>query len=452
MRIVLAVFCVMLVGGLTRGLAAVELSAAKINVLYMVADDLGYADTGFQGCKDVPTPNLDSLAANGVRFPNGYISCSVCSPSRAGLLTGRYQTRFGHEFNTGPGTEPQGLPLGVKTVGDFFSEAGYVTGQIGKWHIGDTRLPAYDPNKRGFTESVVFPGQNKLPPLQAWRNGKREKADDPYVDTAMGREAAAFIEKHQSAPWFLYVAFLTPHAPLSTSPDSEKPFTAIEKPNRRKNAAMISQLDQAVGRILKTVRDSGQEERTLIVFHSDNGAPPGDSYNTPLRGFKSTLLEGGLRVPFVMQLRGTLPAGRVEETPVISLDVLPTALAAAKVELPMSAKLDGVNLLPYLTNKSKEPPQRNLYWRYGEQYAIRSGNWKLVHSMDRVTNPPVYKTGLYDLSKDPTEAQDLAAAQPEKKAALQQQWDTWNADNVRPLWIPGAADEDSKPGNAKPKK
>ena len=422
------------------------------NILYLLADDLGYADVGFQGCKDVPTPNLDSLAKNGVLFTNGYNTASVCSPSRAGLVTGRSQTRFGHEFNTGPSKEPSGLPPGQKTSGDWFKEAGYATGQIGKWHIGDTRLPQFDPNQRGFTSSVVFPGQNKLPPLLVWRNGKREMADDAYVDSAMGREAAAFIEKHQTAPWFLYVAYLTPHVPLQTPPGSEEPFAGIAKVNRRKNAAMISLLDQSVGNILQALRKSGQEDRTLIVFHSDNGAPPGDSYNTPLRGFKSTLLEGGIRTPFVMQWKGTLPAGRVVDEPVISLDVLPTALAAASVTVAADAKLDGVNLLPYLTGKTKEAPQRNLYWRYGEQYAIRQGDWKLVHSMERVTNPPVVKTGLYHLAKDLGEEHDLAAEQPAKAKALQKLWDEWNAQNVPALWTPGSNDDTPAVSKETPKK
>lgn len=425
----------------------------KPNILYLLADDLGFADTGFQGCKDVPTPNIDSIANNGVRFTSGYVSASVCSPSRAGLLTGRYQTRFGHEFNTdGPGNEATGLPTGQKTAGDWFKEVGYATGQIGKWHIGDSRLPQYDPNQRGFTDSVVFAGQKKLPPLLSWRNGKREMANDPYVDLAMGREAAAFIENNKSTPWYLYVAFLSPHAPLDISPGADKPFEGIADAKRRKIAAMISLLDQSVGRILKALRDSGQEERTLIVFHSDNGAPFGSgSNNTPLRGYKSTLREGGIRMPFAMQWKGTLPAGRVVDTPIISLDILPTALAAANVTVPAGAKLDGVNLLPFLTGKA-EAPQRSLFWRYGEQYAVRQGDWKLVHTMEQVSKPPIYTTGLYNLATDLTETHDLSAEHPDKVKALQALWDEWNAKNVKALWGGGTEEDAAQVSGGKPKK
>jgi arylsulfatase A-like enzyme len=247
------------------------------------------------------------------------------------------------------------------------------------------------------------------------------------------------------------VAFLTPHAQLQIPPGSEEPFAGIDKANRRKNAAMISLLDQSVGKILQALRESGQEDRTLIVFHSDNGAPLGDSYNTPLRGYKSTLLEGGIRTPFVMQWKGTLAAGRVVDVPVISLDVLPTALAAASIAVDRDAKLDGANLLPYLTGKTKDAPHRNLYWRYGEQYAIRQGDWKLVHSMERITSPPIIKTGLFNLAKDVGEEHDLASEHPEKVKELQMLWDDWNAQNVTPLWTPGTKDETPAVSAGKPK-
>ncbi len=431
---------------------AADPAPSKPNILYLLADNLGFADTGFQGCKDVPTPHLDSIAKNGVRFTSGYVSAPVCSPSRAGLLTGRYQTRFGHEFNTdGPGNEATGLPTGQKTAGDWFREAGYATGQIGKWHIGDSRLTQYDPNQRGFTDSVVFAGQNKLPPLLSWRNGKREMADDPYVDLAMGREAASYIEAHKSTPWYLYVAFLSPHAPLDIPPGADKPFEGITEGKRRKIAAMISLLDESVGCILKALRDSGQEARTLIVFHSDNGAPFGSgSNNTPLRGYKSTLREGGIRMPFAMQWKGTLPAGRVLDTPIISLDILPTALAAAGVTVPADAQLDGVNLLPYLTGKASAP-QRNLFWRYGDQYAVRQGDWKLVKTMEQVAKPPVYTMGLYNVTTDIAEKHDLSADHPDIVKALQKLWDEWNANNVTALWNGDTKDEATQTSASRPK-
>lgn len=428
---------------LSSALHAAEPVASRPNILFVVADDLGYGDLGVQGCTDVPTPNLDSIANNGIRFTNGYVSAPACSPSRAGLITGRYQTRFGHEFNHPLADRaPVGLPVEQKTAADWFKEAGYATAHVGKWHLGNPKLPQFTATSRGFDDSVLSPGQNKLPPLIQFRNGKREVAEDPYVDLAMAREAAAYIDQHKSEPWFLYVAFLTPHVPLQTPPGSEEPFSGIASEKRRKNAAMISLLDESVGRILQSLRDSGQEERTLIVFYSDNGAPFGSgSNNTPLRGYKSTLREGGIRIPFTMQWKGTLPEGKVVDAPVISLDMLPTALAAAQVNLPENTKLDGVNLLPFLTGKQPEVPQRNLYWRYGEQHAVRQGDWKLVHSMDQVSRPPVLHTGLYNVAQDAAEEHDLSASHPDKVKALQNAWDAWNSQNVAALWTQDAKEE-----------
>lgn len=417
-------------------LHAAEPPSARPNVLYLLADDLGFGELGFQGRADVPTPNLDSIARNGVRFTQSYVSAPVCSPSRAGLLTGRYQTRFGHEFNHPLADRaPVGLPVDQKTAANWFKDAGYATAHIGKWHLGNPKLPQFTATARGFDDDLLFPGQKKLPPLAAFRNGKRETHDDPYVDLAMGREAAAYIGRHTAAPWFLYVAYLSPHVPLDVPAGEEKAFSGIADEKRRKNAAMISLLDRSVGRILQALRDSGQEERTLVVFHSDNGAPFGSgSINAPLRGYKGTLREGGIRAHLVMQWKGTLPAGRVVDAPVVALDILPTALAAAQVKVPATAALDGVDLLPFLTGKTGAPPSRSLFWRYGDQYAIRQGDWKLVHSMDQVAKPPVLKTGLYHLGRDAAEEHDLSAEHPDMIEALQKLWDEWNTANVPPLW------------------
>nr|MDQ3622988.1 sulfatase-like hydrolase/transferase [Verrucomicrobiota bacterium] len=207
----------------------------KPNILILIADDLGSADLGVQGCRDIPTPHLDSLAHNGVRFTNGYVSAPVCSPSRAGLMTGRYQTRFGHEFNhplADRSPEGVGLPLTEKTAAQWFKEAGYVTGHIGKWHLGNPSFPHYTPNARGFDESFHFPGARKLPPLAFNYNRKAGAAQDRYVDEAMGREAAAFAQRHRAAPWFLYVAFLTPHQPLDPPPGTEEAFASLATAER----------------------------------------------------------------------------------------------------------------------------------------------------------------------------------------------------------------------------
>jgi arylsulfatase A-like enzyme len=406
------------------------------NILIMLADDLGYADLGVQGCTDVPTPHIDSIAKSGVRFTSGYVSAPVCSPCRAGLMTGRYQTRFGHELNHPlADNAPMGMPVDQKTAADWMKQAGYVTGHIGKWHLGNPKLPQYSPTARGFDESVWFPGQGKLPPLTLYRNGKAEKANERYVDEAMAREAGAFIIRHAARPWFLYVAFLTPHEPLDTPAEVEAEFSHITDPARRKCAAMLSLLDKSVGRVLQALRDSGQENRTLVVFFSDNGAPPKNgSRNTPLRGGKGSTWEGGIREPFIMQWKGTLPAGRVVDAPVISLDLLRTSLAAARVEVPADSPLDGANLLPYLTGQTQQVPHEVLFWRYGTQMAVRAGDWKLIKALDRNERPPTLKTGLYQVAKDAGEQNDLAAQHPEKVQELQKLWNDWNKKNVEPLW------------------
>lgn len=412
----------------------VLMAAERPNVLILIADDLGYADVGVNGCTDFATPNIDSIARSGIRFSQGYVSAPVCSPSRAGLMTGRCQTRFGHEFNHPLADRaPVGLPVAERLAPKYFSDAGYVTGHIGKWHLGNSKLPEFAPKARGFQESIWFPGQRKLPPLTFFRHDEQGKADDRYVDEAMAREASAFVVNHREAPWFLYVAFLTPHQPLDTPPGTEEPFSSLTNPERRKCAAMVTLLDGSVGRILRSLRETGQEERTLVVFLSDNGAPPKNgSQNTPLRGGKGTLWEGGIREPFVLQWKGTLPAGRVVDEPVISLDLLPTALAAAGIE--SKTEFDGVNLLPFLSGKSAEPPHPALFWRYGEQLAVRQGDWKVTRALDNSVSPPEVKTGLYNLREDAGEQRDRSDDQPAKRQELQSLWDQWDAGNVQALW------------------
>lgn len=409
-------------------------AAERPNILFLLADDLGYADIGAQGCTDFATPHIDSIARNGLRFSQGYVTAPVCSPSRAGLLTGRWQTRFGHEFNHPLADRaPVGLPVTETLAPARFREAGYVTGHVGKWHLGNSKMPEFSPKARGFEESAWFGGQRKLPPLTYYRHGEPGKADDRYVDEAMAREAAAFVTAHQTKPWFLYVAFLTPHQPLDTPPGTEEPFRALADTERRQCAALMTLLDGSVGRILESLRETGQEERTLVVFLSDNGAPPRNgSRNTPFRGTKGTTWEGGLRVPFVVQWKDRLPAGRVVEAPVSTLDLLPTALAAAGIQAPPG--LDGVNLLPFLTGESSGPPHASLYWRYGAQMALRQGDWKLTRALDPASTPPALQTGLFNLRDDPGEQRDLSAQEAGKLKELQALWTAWDASNVKALW------------------
>jgi arylsulfatase A-like enzyme len=430
-------------------------AARRPNIVILLADDQGYADTGFQGCKDIPTPHIDSLAQNGVRCTNGYVSGPYCSPTRAGLLTGRYQQRFGHEFNPGAANPNAGLPLTEATLAERLKPGGYVTGLVGKWHLGEAT--AFLPPKRGFDESFgflggahpYFPGRGA--PIY---RGHEVVQETEYLTDAFAREAVAFIDRHKAQPFFLYLAFNAVHTPMQATDARLKQFTSIPAGMRRTYAAMTLAMDEAVGKVLDKLRAENLEEDTLLFYFSDNGGPtmPGTtingSRNTPLRGSKRTTLEGGIRVPFVVQWKGKLPAGKVYDRPVIQLDVLPTALAAAGVEVKPEWRLDGVDLRPYLAGQDSRTPHETLYWRLGNQMAVRHGNWKLVRydpTADGATGQsnqrgggPASASKLYDLGQDIGEANDLAAKLPERLAELEAIWQKWNAQMARPLWGPGS--------------
>ena len=439
--------------GITSNLTA-SAAAEKPNIIVIVGDDMGYADLGVHGCKDIPTPHLDALANAGVRFTNGYVSGPYCSPTRAGLLTGRYQTRFGHEFNPGgdsPAT-PKGLPLSEKTIADRLKAAGYTTGLVGKWHLGNT--PEYRPLERGFDEFFGFLGgaRSYWPDQGApILRGDKPVEEKEYLTDAFGREAVDFIERHRESPFFLYLAFNAVHTPMHATDDRLKEFASISDPKRRTYAAMMSAMDDAIGDVLAKVKERGLEDNTLVFFISDNGGPRlqgttvNGSENAPLRGSKRTTLEGGVRVPFFVKWPGKIPAGETFEQPAIQLDFLPTALAAAGVETSPEWKLEGVDLLPYLTGAKSEAPHVALYWRFGQQMAIRQGDWKLVKYDPVVDGGRGKATAakLYNLASDIGETRDLIADNPEKAAELQAAWEAWNNDNVPPKW--GAGDGKKKP-------
>lgn len=428
----------------------------KPNILFIVGDDMGYADVGFHRCKDIPTPNLDRLAAGGVRFTNGYVSGPYCSPSRAGLMTGRYQTRFGHEFNP---SGSNGLPLTETTIADRLKSAGYVTGIVGKWHLGS--LPEMHPQKRGFDEFFGFlGGAHSYFEAAGILRGNEQVKELDYTTDAFGREAVAFIEQHKAEPWFLYLAFNAVHTPMHATDDRLAKFEGIADKERRAYDAMMLAMDEAIGRVQRAIAEAGLENRTLVTFISDNGGPtmPGvtvnGSRNDPLRGSKRTTLEGGIRVPFVVSWPTHLKPG-VFEQPAIQLDLHATALAVAGVEVSPEWKLDGVNLLPFLTGEKSGPPHDALYWRFGEQMAIRTGDYKLVQydsNADTRTggrNQPVTTPRLYNLSTDIGETKDLSQEMPEKAKELQAKWGAWNATLVKPLWGGGKRDSDgAEPGSA----
>ena len=402
-------------------------NAAQPNIVIFYADDLGWGELGCQGfTKDIPTPHIDSLAKNGLRFTNGYVAATYCSPSRAGLMTGRYPTRFGHEFNTVANTV--GLRSDQTTIATRLKTLGYATIAVGKWHLGNQ--PENRPTKRGFDE--FYGTLNNTPFFHPTNfidsrisNDVREVTDDTFYTTdAYADRSLDWLEKNKNKPWFLYLPFNAQHAPLQAPKKYLERFPKITDEKRQLFAAMLASMDDAIGRVMGKIRALGQEENTLVFFISDNGGPTASttSGNGPLRGFKMTTFEGGPRVPFIAQWKGKIPAGKTYDLPVMNLDVLPTAIIAAGGKTDPSWQLDGVDLMPYLTGKQTSRPHQTLYWRYGPQWAIRHGDLKLVVSKGGSGQPE-----LYDLATDIGESKDLASAQPAKVKELQALWDKWSA-------------------------
>ena len=426
------------------------------NVVLIVSDDMGYGDIGVHGSRDIPTPNIDALARVGTRFTDAYASGPYCSPTRAGLLTGRYQQRFGHEFNPDrqPGMKHEiGLPLGETTIADYFKSAGYRTALFGKWHLGNSQ--EFHPMSRGFDEffgflngdhSYLDPESSGSDPLL---DGRIPVAKTDYLTDVISGRAIDFIKRQRAKPFFLYVAYNAVHTPLQATDKYLDRFPNIADPTRRTYAAMLSAMDDGIGRIMAALRDSGLEENTLVIFFNDNGGPtmPGTtingSSNAPLRGSKRQTWEGGIRVPFFIHWKGRLPEGKLDPRPVIQLDILPTALAAAGIKPRPQSNLDGVNLLPFIAGKNRGLPHDALYWRLGENMAIRKGDWKLVTALegrlyDADPNAADYLSGvqLYNIANDIGESRNLAAENPAKVKELIAAWYAWNKDLAKPLWGP----------------
>lgn len=454
-------------------------SANTPNIIVLLADDLGYGELSCQGNAEIPTPHIDSIAANGIRFTNGYVTGPNCSPSRAGLLSGRIPTRFGYENNPiGHWNEDPtiGLPVSEVTIAETLQEAGYTTGLIGKWHQGGTA--AFHPFRHGFDEFFGFmhEGHYFVPPpyddvttmlrrktlpgdaegrwigkknlIYTDHMGNNEPdydADNPitrggqpvveteYLTNAFTREAVDFIDRHDDKPFFLYLAYNAVHSPLQGADAYMRKFSHIEDIHRRIFAAMLANMDDSVGAVLKQLRKSGLEENTLIFFLSDNGGPTQEltSSNAPLRGSKGQMYEGALRVPFMVQWKGVIPAGKVYDNPVSSLDIYATAAANAKAEAPKN--IEGVDLVPYLTGKRSGKPHETLFWRQGGKAALRHGNLKLVRMGERKEVGQA-KWELYDLSKDLSEETDLAQSNRKKLTELIALWEQLNGEMREPMF------------------
>ncbi len=422
--------------------------ARKPNIVVIVADDLGYADVLFNPLhpKEVTTPNLDALAKQSVICRQGYVSGHVCSPTRAGLMTGRYQQRLG--LYTG-GEAGGGLPMSEKIFPQYLKPAGYATAQFGKWHLGAT--PEWSPALRGFDEVFGFLGRGahdyfKLnDPEDPIYRGTTPVQETGYLTDRLGEEAASFITRHKARPFFVYLAFNAVHAPLQAPADEIAKFDTGSA-ERNTLLAMGKRMDDAIGRVVASLKKEGVWENTLLFFISDNGGPLAQTaVNTPLRGGKHQDYEGGIRVPFLVSWPAQLKPGE-SQAPVIALDILPTALAAAGVSATDAKPFDGRDILPILRG-AKAPEARNLFWSAGSLegwWAVRSGDWKLVGEKARVS--------LFDLSRDVSEKNDLAAQMPEKVGELTKLHDAWLAEMAEPKTAGGKRFGMEPPAGFKPKK
>lgn len=426
--------------------ASSALAQSKPNIIVIMSDDAGYADIGFSGNRldkaNFETPNLDKLAASGVIFDQGYVSASVCSPSRAGMLTGRYQQRFGHEYNLPIVPEPgdveafNGLNVDELTMADHLKSAGYTTGLIGKWHLG--LAPQFHPNARGFDYFYgllgggrsYWEGKNQDTDYRRIYRNKTAEKYQGYLTDRLGEEAIQFIDDNKQQPFFLFLSYTAVHAPMEAKPEHLKQFNHIKDKQRRTLAAMTLSLDESVGEVMSALEDRDLIDNTLIVFLNDNGGPSDANYssNLPLVGIKGTLAEGGVRVPFTISWPGKIAAGSEYDKPVSALDILPTALAAADAKAQGEKKFDGVDLLPFINGEKNDAPHNTLFWKRAAFAAVRDGDFKLIRFPDR---PAV----LYNIEQDPYEQKDLASTQPERVQKLLKKLFAWENELQAPLFL-----------------
>jgi len=413
------------------------------NIVLIVVDDLGWNDLGTRTATDLRTPHIDALAAGGVRFTRAYSAAPICSPARAGLLTGRYPQRFGHENNTGSVGHQHdariGLPLTERTLPEALRSASYATGMIGKWHLGVRQ--EYHPMLRGFQEFFGFlAGHHAYHQFSKKAHNPIFLGFDPvrgdgYLTDAFTHQAVAFVDRHAHEPFFLMLAYSAVHEPLVADPARLARFP--EGP-RRDFAAVLAAVDDGIGELVASLQRHAIEDETLIVLTSDNGARGAGG---ELRGGKASLYEGGVRVPLIAYWPGELPSGLRYAEPVSTLDLFATASAVAGVVAPDgSAPLDGVDLLPYVRGELDGAPHERLYWRVGSQHAMREGQWKL-HWRDGQAST------LYDLATDPGESRDLAAIDPERVRSMHAVYTEWEAPLAEPAWewLPGQPGATVKP-------
>ncbi len=421
--------------------------SAQPNIILIFSDDAGYEDFGFQGSSVMKTPYLDSLAENGVRFTEGYVTDPTCGPSRAGLMTGRYQQKFGYqEINVVGYMSPNskflgddmGLPLDQRTIADYLKERGYATAAYGKWHLGNA--DRFHPMKRGFDEFYGFRGgdrsffaygpKNRLPHHDKRMERGFGKFEEPaeYLTDMLGDEASDFIERNKKNPFFIYLAFNAPHTPMEATEEDLAQFPEL-KGKRKIYAAMTLAMDRATGKVLDTLKKHGLYENTIVVFTNDNGGPTDKnaSVNWPLAGTKSNHLEGGLRVPFVISWPAKLPQGVDYSRPVSTMDLLPSFYAAAGGDASGLKNVDGQVIWPYVTGKMSGDPHESLFWKKDVRAAMRQGDWKLIRFADRPAE-------LYNIADDFSEQTNLADKYPDRVRDMFKQIFAWELTHERPLW------------------
>jgi arylsulfatase A-like enzyme len=408
-----------------------DIPEEKPNIVVILADDAGYADFGFMG-SDLPTPNIDRLAAGGVVCTDAHLTATVCSPSRAGLITGRYQQRFGHEANIPP---PElGMDPGEKTLGDALKQAGYITAYIGKWHLGIS--DPYHPNNRGFDEFWGFLGGSRSYFFDEERDDRsgqereilhnRQHVDfEGYLTDAFTEKSVRFIEKNHHQPFFLFLSYNAVHTPMHAREDDLQIFH--DHP-RARLAAMNLAMDRGVGQLMAKLEELELSRNTLVFFLSDNGgAANNSSSNLPFKGFKGNKYEGGHRTPMIISWPGHIPAGKKYHGLTSSLDIFATSMSAAGLEKTPGKALDGVDLLPYLQGTKETEPHQVLFWRKEKMAAVREGDFKLI----RLDN---YGYRLYNLAGDPGETRDLSEIEVQKLKKLINSLESWEQELISPLW------------------
>lgn len=448
-------------------LAAVSASAnspnQKPNVVVILADDMGYADLPMFGDSEIPTPNLQRLAESGVKLTNAHVSAPICVPSRMGLLTGRYQHRFGVYDNV-YSPEENRFWVRERTLADELKDQGYRTANVGKWHLSGNGRPMPwvlpGPHERGFDEFVGIEGGMD----DFWAGTSLLRFEDreyvpfnapKYLTDFFADEAVAFIERNKAKPFFLYLGFNAPHAPLQALDDDQAVIEASWiSPERRIYGGMIVAIDRAVGEVLDALNKHDLRKDTLVIFLNDNGGGGNNAArhtrntarNVPFRGHKFDLQQGGVRTPMIVSWPGTLPGGQTFAGLSSSLDIVPTALATAGVDQPTDREIDGVNLLPFLTGEKTGEPHGFLCWQQRQwdrpnqrptgvnmrtlhQFAIRSGTWKAIRNDQPIADPKAKRRPweLYDLSRDPGELQDVATEYPEITQRLAAQFEDWQS-------------------------